>query len=48
MSKPALHPDTAPGNTYTKLSGCYKATAVSIIFAPNLKYTKAINPFTLK
>lgn len=45
MSSPAVRPGTAPGNTYTKFSSWYKATAVSIVFAPNLKYTKANNPF---
>lgn len=43
-----LHPATVPSNTYRKLSSRYKATAVSIVFAPNLKYTKAVNPFILR
>lgn len=42
-NKPTLHAVLLPTDTHAKFSSWYEATAVRIIFAPNLKHTKAIH-----
>lgn len=42
-NKPTLHAVLLPNDTHAKFSSWYEATAVRIVFAPNLKHTKAVH-----